>query len=130
MFMIGRLCFFFSSLPTFTSMLYLQERRYICFDGDIDPVYVENLRPVMDDSKMLTLANGECIRLENHCAILFEVSSTIFIFRWKFMIVVHVFFYFLVQHFQNIYDIVEIATISSIHLFPLSINIYAPGLLV
>lgn len=53
-----------------------QERRYICFDGDLDPVYIENMRTIMDNSKMLTLGNGECIRLENHCAILFEVNKT------------------------------------------------------
>lgn len=52
-----------------------KERRYICFDGDVDPVWIENMRTVMDDNKMLTLANGECIRLENFCAILFEVSK-------------------------------------------------------
>lgn len=42
----------------------------------MDPVYIENMKTVMDDTKMLTLGNGECIRLENHCAILFEVCKT------------------------------------------------------
>lgn len=56
-------------------VIIFQERRYICFDGDLDPMYIENLKTVMDNSKMLTLGNGECIRLENHCAILFEVSE-------------------------------------------------------
>lgn len=51
-----------------------QERRYICFDGDLDPVYIENMKTIMDESKILTLGNGECIRMENHCAILFEVT--------------------------------------------------------
>lgn len=56
-------------------VIIFQERRYICFDGDLDPMYIEHLKTVMDNSKMLTLGNGECIRLENHCAILFEVSE-------------------------------------------------------
>lgn len=50
-----------------------QERRLVCFDGDLDPVHIENMKTVMGESKMLTLGNGECIRMENHCAILFEV---------------------------------------------------------
>lgn len=29
----------------------------------------------MDDNKLLTLANGERIRLENYCALLFEVGN-------------------------------------------------------
>lgn len=42
----------------------------------------------MGESKMLTLGNGECIRMENHCAILFEVIHRILILsmsvrRWR-----------------------------------------------
>ena len=51
-----------------------QERRYVCFDGDVDALWIENMNSVMDDNKLLTLANGERIRLENYCALLFEVS--------------------------------------------------------
>ncbi|KAL8448543.1 hypothetical protein Emed_003723 [Eimeria media] len=52
-----------------------KEKRLILFDGDVDAVWVENMNSVMDDNKILTLPNGERIRLEQHCALLFEVSD-------------------------------------------------------
>ena len=51
------------------------ERKYILFDGDVDALWVENMNSVMDDNKLLTLANGERIRLQKHCALLFEVMT-------------------------------------------------------
>lgn len=51
------------------------EKRYILFDGDVDALWVENMNSVMDDNRLLTLANGERIRLQKHCALLFEVCS-------------------------------------------------------
>ncbi|XP_055618804.1 dynein axonemal heavy chain 10 isoform X2 [Toxorhynchites rutilus septentrionalis] len=51
------------------------ERRYVCFDGDVDALWIENMNSVMDDNKLLTLANGERIRLNSYCALLFEVGD-------------------------------------------------------
>lgn len=45
------------------------------FDGDVDALWVENMNSVMDDNRLLTLANGERIRLQKHCALLFEVIT-------------------------------------------------------
>ena len=51
------------------------ERRYICYDGDVDALWVENMNSVMDDNKLLTLPNGERIRLQPFAAMLFEVGD-------------------------------------------------------
>lgn len=50
------------------------ERKYILFDGDVDALWIENMNSVMDDNKILTLANQERIKLQKHSALLFEVS--------------------------------------------------------
>ena len=52
-----------------------KERKYIVFDGDVDAVWVENMNSVMDDNKLLTLPNGERIRLQKQVAMLFEVGD-------------------------------------------------------
>ena len=48
------------------------EMRWIVFDGDVDALWVENMNSVMDDNRLLTLPNGERIRLQSHCAMICE----------------------------------------------------------
>jgi len=52
-----------------------KERKYMVFDGDVDAVWVENMNSVMDDNRLLTLPNGERIRLQKHVSLLFEVGD-------------------------------------------------------
>lgn len=40
-----------------------RSHHFILFDGDIDSIWIDDLNPVMDENKMLTLSNGEKIRL-------------------------------------------------------------------
>jgi len=51
------------------------EKRIVLFDTDVDALWVENMNSVMDDNKVLTLPNGERIRLPSHCALLVEVAD-------------------------------------------------------
>ena len=50
-------------------------KRIVLFDSDVDALWVENMNSVMDDNKVLTLPNGERIRLPTHCALLVEVAD-------------------------------------------------------
>ena len=52
------------------------------YDSDVDALWVENMNGVMDDNKLLTLPNGERIRLNfPTCSMLFEVFDLQYISR-------------------------------------------------
>lgn len=48
---------------------------WIVFDGDIDPEWAENLNSVLDDNKILTLPNGERLKLPPYVRVIFEVNN-------------------------------------------------------
>jgi len=51
------------------------EQRWIILDGDIDPIWIENMNSVMDDSKCLTLENKDRILMQKFCSLLLESSN-------------------------------------------------------
>ncbi|CAF4004150.1 unnamed protein product, partial [Rotaria sp. Silwood2] len=66
-----------SQMTTEKSEHHADHWQWLVLDGPIDTLWVENLNTLLDDSKILCLANGERIGMSGHTRILFEVDSLV-----------------------------------------------------
>lgn len=49
--------------------------KWLLMDGDLDTNWIESMNSVMDDNKILTLANNERIPLKGHMRMIFEIRD-------------------------------------------------------